>query len=615
MKRFLVVFLMLVMASAVWAEEKVRVEEVVVTAGRIEEPSQETTSDVVVIKEEEIKKMNVQFVADVLRQVSELNLIQSGGKGKLANVLIRGGSSEHTMVMIDGIRVKSTTTGSYDFSDLTVDDIERIEIVKGPQSTIYGSEAMAGVINIITKKGKGKPKTELSFEAGSFSTYKPSLSVSGGTGKISYRLNSSYLKTDGISTAKSGTERDGYENAFFSGKLGIKVKENLELEFTGRHSYDLSELDARSSDDPNYIQRGYHSMLSGRGKLYLFDKWEQVLTLSSIRDSLEYRDPDTSRNNSDISTGMDTVDWQNNLYLSDSYTLTAGAEYREEQGENRDLSNNTLVFDKIVDNKAIYLNNKLKTFKDNLILNAGLRYDEHETSGDKTTYKVGALYEIKPFSARVRLSYGTGFRAPTLNELFYQDSWGSSGNPNLKPEKSTAWEVGAEKDIDKASISLTYFQQDYEDLIQWTEVAPWTWQPQNVRSASVKGIESSLSLKPIDILNISMGYTHLNTEDKSTHKKLPRRPNDKFALTGELSKGKYTLRADYLFVGSRADSSKSTGDDLPWYGIVNLSGSYNVTKSLSLFGRIENLGDVDYVEAKGYGTPGRSFYGGIKAVF
>ena len=591
------------------AEEKATtLEEIVITATRIEEAIEDTTSDVIVIKEKDIKNMNVQFITDVLRRIPELSLVQNGGAGKLATVFLRGGNSRQTLVMIDGVKVKSTTTGSFDFSGINVDDIERIEIVKGPQSTIYGSEAMAGVINIITKKGKGKPKIGASFEGGSFGTYKPSFTISGGERKFDYRITGTYFYTDGISVAKQGSERDGYKNASFSGKFGFKPSEKLELELTGKYYYDRSELDAFGRDDLNYVQHGNHYMLSGKGKLYPSNIWEQILTVSTVKDSLRYRDPDTAFNNADIITSMDTIDWQHNLYLSGFYTLTAGAEYGNEKGENKG------VFDKAIDNKAVYLNNKLKILNNAFVINAGLRYDDHETFGSETTYKIGGIYNIKPVAIKIKGSYGTGFRAPTLNELFYKDSWGSVGNLNLRPEKSNSWEIGLEKEIikEKASILITYFDQDYEDLIQWVESPPGSWQytPQNVAKAEVKGIEATATLRLTESINMRAGYTYLDTEDKTTGKRLSRRPKDKLNLSAEFSTKDMSVIADYTFVSEIYDSSVSR--NLSSYSLVNLSSSYKMTRGLTIFARIDNLLDEDYEEAGGYGTPGLSIFGGIR---
>ncbi len=601
----LLTFLMLLPA---WAEEeKIKLEEVVVTATRIEELVEETTSDVIVIKGEDIIQMNVEFVTDVLRKIPELNLIQNGGAGKVATVLLRGGNSAHTLVMIDGIKVNSTTTGSFDFAGITVDDIDRIEIVKGPQSTIYGSEAMAGVVNIITKRGRGKPKIEAFFEAGSNGTYNPSVTASGGSNKLDYRLTWSYLSTEGISCAEEGTERDGYENASISGKLGLRPSEKLELEFIGKYYYDRSELDdfdylsGTAVDNLNFVQRGDHSILSGKGKLYLSEMWEQMLTVSTVTDNLKFRDPDNIFNNFDIFTRINTIDWHNNVYILDNYTMTAGAEYREERGENKGN------FDKSVDNKALYLNNKLMLFKESLVLNAGIRYDDHETFGDITTFRIGALYNVEPAVLRIKSSYGTGFRAPTLNELFWPSDplFGGGGNPDLKPEETNSWEIGIEKDIfdKKAVLSVTYFEQDYDELISG-------WPPVNIAEAEMKGIEIDAALKLSDTLNIAAGYTYLDTEDKETGSRLPFRPKDKLNLSIEFSAEVISVIANYIFVGERFDNFVSR--DLSSYSLVNLAGSYRLTKSMTLFVRIDNLFDEDYEEAGSYGTPGISVFGGIK---
>lgn len=602
----LTIIFMLISMPAIADEEILKIEEVVVTATKIEEPVEETTSSVIVISDETMKAKNKEFVTDILKDVSEINLIQHGGPGTLATVILRGGSSEHTMVMIDGVRVKSTTTGSFDFSGINVDDIERVEIVKGPQSTIYGSEAMAGVVNIITKKGKGKPKLVTSLEGGSYGTYKPSVTFSGGDDKFDYRITGSYFHTDGISAVRDGEERDGYENASISGKFGFRPTNVFELEVTSKYYYDKSELDAFGMDVLNYVQHGHHYMLSGKGMLYLTDTWEQILTVSRIEDSLKFRHPDISYYNADIITGINTIDWQHNLYISGGYALTMGAEYRKEEGESIG------VFDKAVDNRAVYLNNKLKILDDDLIINAGLRYDDHETFGNETTYRVGAVYNVRDLDLRVRTSYGTGFRAPTINELYYTDPWGSSGNPDLEPEKSRSWEIGIEKEVikERASISIAYFDQRYKDLIVWIESPPGSWQysPQNVKEAEIKGIEAGVFIKVSENIRLNPAYTYLDTEDKETGDRLPRRPRDKFNLSAEYSEGPVTMLLSYTYVGKARDLSKILGA----YSLVNLSGSYKLTERIRLFARIDNLLNEDYEVAAGYNTPGFSVFGGIR---
>ncbi|MFZ5908089.1 MAG: TonB-dependent receptor plug domain-containing protein [Nitrospirota bacterium] len=586
-------------------ENLVPLEEIIVTATRLSEFVGESTSDVTVITGEDIEKMNVRFLPEVLRTVSELNVVQNGTTGTVATVLLRGGDSTHTLILLDGIRVNSTTTGSFDFSGISADDIERIEIVKGPQSTLYGSEAMAGVINILTKKGRGKVRGELSLEAGSFGNYSPSATISGGQDRVHYRLTASHFSTDGISSARTGQERDGYRNSVVSGKFGIALSDAVELEMTGRYAYDRTELDGFDflsmlpSDDENFVQRRNVLLMSGKGRIMLLPGLEAVFTLATSRESLGFRDPDTEFNNYRIETRMDTIDWQNNVFCSEAYTVTAGAELRNETGENKDN------FDESLTNRALYLNNTIRLFSRDLVLNAGLRYDDHETSGSETTCRIGALYSYKPLSIRLRSSYGTGFRAPTLNELFFP----FYGNLNLKAEKSTSWEIGIEKDIIPGSlmVSLAYFDQKYKNLIQ---TDPVTWSAANIAEAKIRGVETEVSASLTEHLSVHAGYTCLDTEDKTTGHALTRRPEDKITVSSQFSNEKISMVLRYIFIGKRYDASVDR--HLPSYSLIGLSGSYQADDRLTFFGRIENLFDAEYEEAGGYNTPGFSVSGGMR---
>jgi len=602
---FVVLLLICITTTMAWAQdETLKIEEVVVTATKMEEPVEETTSDVVVITEDEIRSENTEFVVDVLEDIPELNVVQNGGTGTLAQVFLRGSAPSQVVVMIDGVKVKSTTTGTFDLSGISVDDIERIEIVKGPQSTIYGSEAQGGVINIITKKAR-KTGMEATLEGGSFGTYRGSATFSGAFERFDYRVTASYFNTDGISIAEDGDEEDGYENTSVSARIGISPSEALRIEVNGRYYTDRSELDdfdylsGQVVDAPHYVQHGDHMLASARADLFLLDRWQQVLTLSTIKDDLRVRDEDTAWNNYDITTSMDTVDWQNNLYVTDFYTLTAGIEYRVEKG------NNVGNFSESVDNTAYYLNNKLKLFDNALVLNAGLRVDDHETFGDHTTYRAGAVYAIRGAGMRLRASYGTGFSAPTLNQLYYP----YYGNPDLKPEESRGWEAGIEKDMmdRRVTVSATYFDQDYENLIQ---TDPNTWTAQNIGEAEVKGIEIGGSLRATDYLIITASYTHLDTEDKETGERLTRRPDDKLNITLRCSKGKAGGVLSYTYVGDAYDAS--AGRDLDSYSLLNLSGSYRVSENIEAFARVDNLLDEDYETAAGYNTPGISAFAGVK---
>ncbi len=578
-------------------------QEIIVTASRIEEPAEDVTGSVTIITSEDIKRSNAKDITDVLRTVPELNLVQNGGPGKEASVILRGGDSRHVLVLIDGIRVNSPTTGSFDFSGILLEDIERIEIVKGPQSTVYGSEAMAGVINIITKKAR-KTGIELGLEAGSYGTYSPSISLFTNSPSHSLRLTGSYYSTDGISAASAGSERDGYENTSFSGTFSLKPSERIDLTISTRYSDDRTELDGfdfmtmRAADDPNYVQRGERLLASISMRTLFIEPWEQIIKFSQSEEKLRGSDPDTFFNNYTIKTLQRELSWQNNLYLHDNYTLTAGIDLRYEDAINEGN------FDESRDSHAFYMNNKIILLKE-LIINAGLRYDHYELTGNRTTYRLGVLYNIKPLDARLRVNYGTGFRAPSMNELYYP--W--YGNTSLKPERSSSWEAGIEKNFfsERLLLSLTYFREDYKDLIV---PDPITWQATNINRAEIKGVETGLRVRFSEDITLRAGYVNLDTEDRETGERLSRRPMHRLNLELSGKRGPLSSSIYYTYTGGRYDSAiKGT---LPPYSVVNISASYRVSNTLSTFMRIENLFDRDYEEAGGYGRPGLSIYGGIK---
>ncbi len=602
------------------AENRQELPEVIVTANRITEPLKETTTDVTVITYDDLKKMNVEWVSDALQMLPNIYIKQCGGPGKLSSVILRTAiNSGDVLIMIDGVKVNSPTSGDFDFSSLAVDEVERIEIINGPQSTLYGSEAMAGVINIITKKGKGKPKVKLSLESGSYGTYKPSFSLLGGTDKFDYRITTYYYKTDGFSAYAHGKEDDGYKQTFISGKFGFRLFKKLELEFLSRYYYDRNELDfgtengfATYKDDPDYVQKRHHFLISGKAKLSLSHYWKQILTISKVKEIIDTNDPDDIFKwwSSKITPAIYIIDWQHNFYLSDVFTITTGFEYRKEKGKYESSS----TFDKDIENNAFYLNTKLKFFKNKLILNGGLRYDKHQTFGKKITYRVGFVYNVIPYDLKIKANYGTAFKAPTLDDLFWPNTGWAVGNPNLKPEKSWAWDAGIEKRFfnKKIVFSLDFFYQKYKDLIQWAQIpGSWTWQPQNIGKANIKGSELNLIFAPLNNLIINTGYTYIDTENEDNNKYLTYKPMHKISISGEYSINKFSLFAEYVYTGKRYND-KNNQEKLAPYSLVNLSATYKLNKNLSFFGRIENLLNTNYEEVKDYGTPDRSFYLGIR---
>lgn len=580
--------------------------EIVVTASKWQEEASQVPQSMTVITRQEIEQRGTPFVLDLLQTRSDLQAVQHGGVGKTASFFLRGGNSRQTLVLVDGVKVNSPSTGAADLSGLLSDDIERIEIIKGPQSTLYGSEAMAGVIHIITRKGSGQPRTDLHVEAGSFDTYKASAGFSGGTSDANYRLTATWFDTDGISVAKNGVEEDGYTNTSLSARFGVNPSAHTSLDLSLRYTHDRSELDdfefgVGMVDDLHFIQKRDDYLAALSGAVFLRDNYEQRLSLSLAGQRLRSEDPDTPWNNARIAVDSQLIDWQHLVEYA-PLTLTGGLSYRREAADIRD------AFDESTDNKAAYLNAKLRLLQASLILDAGLRYDDHETFGDHLTYRTGLLYHLRSAGMRFKVNHGTGFRAPSLNELF----WPFFGNPELQAEKSRAWDIGVEKDLfdQRFMLEATWFDQRYRNLIQ-TNFDTFT--ADNIGRARVEGLELAATARPIEPLVVKIAYTLLDAHDLDTDERLTLRPRSKLVTSLDYLPGSWSLGIDHSYQSRRFDASAQRS--LGAYSLVNLRLAYDVNRHVRLFARAENLFDKDYEAAAGYGTPGLAVYGGARVTF
>lgn len=619
-------------------EKEVTLGKVVVIATRVETPMEEIASSVTVISSKEIERKQKTTVLEVLKGLPGLDVVQNGGVGGATSIFLRGANSEHTLVMIDGVEVNDPISPgrSYDFAHLTVDNIERIEVIRGPQSTLYGSDAIGGVVNIITKKGEGKPKFFLSTEGGSFTTFRESTGVSGGNRWINYSLGFSRLDTDGISAAskKDGNyERDGYKNTSLSARLGFIPKENLDVDFIFHYIKAKTELDnfgGVGGDDPNYVQESEQFLFKTQLGLSLFEKvWTQKLGFAMNdydRDVKNKKDPqhpfDSERGQYDGQ--LMKLDWQHHLQLHKTNALTFGFEYEREEGKSKYYwesiwgPGQSIFPNKTANIKGYYIQDEIKLW-DRLFATLGIRIDDHSRFGSETTYRVAPAYLIKETNTKIKGTFGTGFKAPTLYQLFAPATlWGPIGNKDLKPEKSKGWDFGVEQNFFKNRVTLgaTYFRNDFKDLIQFD----WGQGYINIAKAKTEGVELFASAKPIDDLTLRINYTYTDTEDKTTGEALIRRPKNKIGFDINyhfLNNGNVNLGV--IYVGKRDDLdfsiSPSRRVKLDQYTLVNLAVSYDITKNFQLFGRVENLLDKEYEEVKGFGTPGLSFFGGMKLSF
>ena len=609
-------------------EQPAQLGEIVVTATRDEVPIEQVGSSITVITAKEIEQQQLHTVADALRMVPGLDVVRTGSFGGTTSVFIRGAKSEHTLVLIDGIEVNdpSSTGGAFNFANLTTDNIERIEILRGPQSTLYGSHAIGGVINIITNQGDGKLKGFLSAEGGSFYTARETAGLSGGSNLLQYALTVSRLDTGGISAADErygNTERDGYQNSSVAGRLGITPTNNTQIDMTLRFDRSHTAVDnggGAGMDDPNHIIRSDELFFRTQGWLALLDgRWEQKLGVSfadtSWRDD---NDPDTAHPldllRSSFHGQSVKVDWQHTLRLHKTTTLVVGAETTEENAKSDYYSDGTwgpyssTWDERFARTTGVYLQDQLSLF-DTWHSTFGGRVDDHSKFGTEATYRFSTSYLIKQSDTRLKGSYGTGFKAPSLYQLY-----SSYGSPDLKPDKSIGWDLGVEQGLPfmKTILGATWFRNEYSQMIDFDMT---TWKYTNVAKAHSQGLELTASLQPLDNLGLKAAYTYTETRDDISGAQLARRPKNKLTFDANYRFiQQANLNLGLVYVGTRYDDAANT-QKMKDYLLVNLAGSYDLSKSLQLFGRIENLFDRKYEEVAGYGTPGIGAYAGIKVQF
>ena len=593
-------------------------ENVVVTATRVELPASSIGSSVTVVGREELAARQCTTVVDALRQVPGVDVVQLGGGAGTASTFIRGAKSEQTLILMDGVPLNQASDAGRgaDISQIPVENIERIEVLRGPQSTLYGADAIGGVINIITRKGTGPAHGELTAEAGSFNTFKERAEISGGNDKANYSAGLSRQDSQGFSSAseKNGnTEKDGYERTEASARMGWTPVSEFEASGLVRYNHSRFDYDGSLNGLPaDADDQGETDslLLYGEGKGRLFDGlWRPRVGGSWVS---QKRDDTSSMGDSTFDSLLQKAEWQNDLYLGKANIATVGFEYQQESAETTyEALGYVDRFDrKTARHQSAYAQDVLTTGP--LTTTAGGRIDSYDSFGSETTWRVAPVYDLAATGTRIKGSYGTGFKAPSLFQLY-----SVYGSPDLNPETSQGWDAGVEQDIlgSVLTVGVTYFDNRFKDMIDY-DYSTYTYG--NISEAEAHGVETFVTASPVKDLSVRASYTYTETEDKSTGEALLRRPKHKAALdTTYAFTSKMRGTVGVVYVGDRQDEdfSSFTGVTLDGYTLVNLYASYDVYKNVTVFGRVENLFDEQYEEVLGYGTAGRAGYGGVKVTF
>ncbi|HEY2799152.1 MAG TPA: TonB-dependent receptor [Chthoniobacterales bacterium] len=591
--------------------------EIVVSATRLPLPEDEAPASVSVITSGDFEQKQTERVADALREVPGLSVVQTGTPGQLTSVFTRGLRSEHTQVLIDGVPINQGLQGAFNFADLTVDDIARIEVVRGPQSTVYGPRALAGVIQLFTKVGSETPENSFSAEGGSYGTFREALSSAGKYGQFDYSLGASRLDTDNA--------RPNSQYRLSSGVTNIGWSPNDTLRLSTLFTYSLAD-----TGNPNTIfdPKPIDNFLTERWLIAPHidwrpsDQWEHKLVVAYDHER-QINDP-----NEDGFVGPTralfkrlTIDYQNNFRPVTWLTLTSGLFYSEvDAGEERPFVSQafgpqpTFLSDH-TEERAIYLEASAIPFT-GLTLVAGGRYDHFNQFGGVATYRVAGSYRVAPTDTVLHASVATGFSPPSSQDKIF------GNNFNLNPEKDLGWEIGLEQRAwsERIKFSATYFHNDLSNLIGFNGL----FDTLNLGAARTEGIETELEVRPMTDLVFSASYTYLEAKNTGSEDitqlpgaRLPRRPRNEFYVSASyLWFKKLRTTAEAKWVNAREELNFGGPNfDIEDYSFANFAAEYEVNSRLTIFARIDNLTDEHYSEVFGFPTLGRAAYGGIRLRF
>ncbi len=659
------------------AQQKPTLEQVVVTATRTEVPVAELGVSATVITAEEVQRRQTTDVLELLRDVVGLSVVQNGSRGGLTELYPRGGESNFTLVLIDGVQANEAG-GGFDFSSLTTDNIERIEVIRGPQSALYGSDAMGGVVHIITRRGQGAPTVTVSTAHGAHSENgkyvgEQRFGFSGGNDWMGYSFSYGRVDDHGILEVNND-----YWNNTFSGRVDLYPQEKWDFTLTLRGSFNRLGIPTENGGDrpdtifpgldPDQFQERRDVVVGIGTRVDLFPWWEHVLHLGIHRLDQEFVDkPDPesafdARPGSKTKSleGRTTFDYHMNLKFPREgmlrSTLTLGYEYDRETLDLESLSTvrfgplpfGAFTFSSATDatrtNNACYLQEQL-TLWERLHLTGGFRVEDNSSFGVDVNPRGSIAYEIRETNTKVRAAIGTGIKEPTFLESF--GGFGVAGNPGLQPERSFSWEAGLDQQLlsGRANLGFTYFRNRYENLITFVNQPPPLISTfQNVQEAQSWGVEFTARVKPGYGFTLGGNYTFVDTEVLddggignlffANGKKLLRRPNHTGSIFVDWLWRGLNVHLNGTYVGKRDDTLflvapgafgfydfrnlRLTNDD---YFLLGLAASYSwdlgegPIKKLKLFAKGRNVLDQKYEAVMGFSSPRISALGGVEVTF
>jgi vitamin B12 transporter len=588
-----------------------RLEEVVVTGTRIPTEINNEPTSITVIPREQMEQQQQRTVADVLRDQAGVDVVRTGQPGQQTSVFMRGANYNQTLVLLNGVRINSAYNNAYDFANLPVDNIERIEVLRGPQSTLYGSEAMGGVINIVTKTTAEQPTGAALVEGGSFDSFRTRESFAAQMGKFSVAAAGSYFSTmnDRINSAA----RVWNLNANASAQFLERLTANVFATYLNSHAGSPNDI---YINDPNDYLNNQNTLVGGSLDAKPTEWWNAKLTLSYSYENayfsgLEPNPPYFYGDYTERTITQNTqMDFQNIFKIADIHQILIGFFYQHSHGTD---TNTYSTLNKNMDDGAIYAQYEITPIE-RLTFTAGGRIDDYTTFGTHGTYRFGGRWTAPVTETILRANVGSGFRAPSFVQTFPP-----FGNPNLQPEESLGWDVGFEQAAceNKVRFGATYFQNDFDNLIISVPAPPPYYSTlANAGQARTLGVETFAAWTVMTNLTLRGNFTWLPVaQDLSNNQRLQRRPRvaGSAAIEYQFLK-RFTTTLTGTFIGDRPDFNYSTYPSTPVtnpaYAKVDLTLRYDVCKNFSVYGRIENMFNEHYQEAYGFPALGIGFWGG-----
>ena len=612
-------------------------ERIVVTALRTPVAADRVADTVTVLDEAQIVAAQPIALTDVLLRTPGISMSRNGGYGTTTSLRIRGADAGQTVMVIDGMRLSdaSSTAGGYGFANFLVDDADRIEILRGPQSILWGSDAIGGVVNVRTRRAAAPLEGSVAVEAGTHDTVSARAGLGGTSEAVDWRISASRFATDGISARANGTEDDGYRRSAASGTMTYRVAPGISLDLRGYWSDSRNAFDGTSGDSLAYGRTREWSGYAGVNFALLDGRLANRVAVLQTETDRENFDParQVRQLTFDAHGRVRLFEYQGTYTFSEAIQTVFGAEREEQRMTTASPANSTAAYALVpsrANTDSVYGELRVTPLT-GLTLNGGARYDHQSRFGGNTVVSAGAVYTPNGGATILRASYDEGFKAPSLYQLFSM-----YGVADLKPEKAKGWELGAEQGFGEAlRLSATWFERDTDNLIDFAYCPTGGTLPDicyvpgtgtsrfgyyaNVKASHARGLELAASAK-WGVLFAQGNYSWIAAEDRtqgsSTYgRQLQRVPRHlaNAELGVALPQGlRASLAARYSGESFNAATGTATLDD---YWLVDVRAQWQVMEGLILQGRIENVGDQKYETVSGYGTLGRTVYLGLRSRF